>query len=97
CRVTPASARRLLEDIFGVAQVSIESHGIVLACSSFLMGLAAGDVTAEELNHHDPYFPLLISVRAVKDPLKGLGRRAQVSTGQEKAGVLLYTRVDWPG
>jgi peptidoglycan/xylan/chitin deacetylase (PgdA/CDA1 family) len=94
-RFTPASARRLFEDIFGVAQVSIESHGNVLACSSFLMGLAAGDLTAEELNHHDPYFPLLISVRAVKDPLKGLGRRAQVSTGQEKAVVLLYHRVDW--
>jgi peptidoglycan/xylan/chitin deacetylase (PgdA/CDA1 family) len=93
-RFTPASARRLFEDIFGSAQVSIESHGNVLACSSFLMGLAAAELTAEELNHHDPYFPLLISVRAVKDPPKGLGRRAQVSTGQEKAVVLLYHRVD---
>jgi peptidoglycan/xylan/chitin deacetylase (PgdA/CDA1 family)/glycosyltransferase involved in cell wall biosynthesis len=92
-RFTPASARRLFEDIFGVAQVSIESHGNVLTCSSFLMGLAAADLTAEELNHHDPYFPLLICVRAVKHPSRLLSPHAQLSTGQEKAVVLLYHRV----
>ena len=92
-RFTPASARRLFEDIFGVAQVSIESHGNVLTCSSFLMGLAAADLTAEELNHHDPYFPLLICVRAVKHPSRLLAPHAQLSTGQEKAVVLLYHRV----
>ena len=91
-RFTPASARRLFEDIFGVAQVSIESHGNVLTCSSFLMGLAAADLTAEELNHHDPYFPLLICVRAVKHPSRLLAPHAQLST-QEKAVVLLYHRV----
>ena len=93
-RFTPASARRLFEEIFGGGQVSIESYGNVLVCSSFLMGLAAAELTAEELNHHDPYFPLLICVRAVKDPPILLGSRAQVSTGQEKAVVLLYHRVD---
>jgi glycosyltransferase involved in cell wall biosynthesis/peptidoglycan/xylan/chitin deacetylase (PgdA/CDA1 family) len=93
-RFTPGSARRLFEEIFGVGQVSIETHGNVLVCSSFLMGLAAAELTAEELDYHDPYFPLLICVRAVKHPPILLGARAQVSPAQEKAVVLLYHRVD---
>jgi peptidoglycan/xylan/chitin deacetylase (PgdA/CDA1 family) len=92
-RFTLASARRLFEEIFGVGQVSIESRGNVLVCSSFLMGLAAAELTSEELAYHDPYFPLLICVRAVKHPPMRLGPRAQLSTGQEKALVLLYHRV----
>jgi glycosyltransferase involved in cell wall biosynthesis/peptidoglycan/xylan/chitin deacetylase (PgdA/CDA1 family) len=93
-RFTPASARRLFEEIFGAGQVSIESYGNVLVCSSFLMGLAAADLTPEELGHHDPYFPLLICVRAVKHPPRPLGPHARLSTGQEKAVVLLYHRVN---
>jgi peptidoglycan/xylan/chitin deacetylase (PgdA/CDA1 family) len=95
-RFTPASARRLFEEIFGVGQVSVESHGNVLVCSSFLMGLAAAELTDEELNHNDPYFPLLLCVRAVKAQPTVLGPRTQVSAGQEKAVVLLYHRIDRP-
>ena len=39
-RFTPASARRLFAEIFGAGRVSIETHGNVLICSSFLMSFS---------------------------------------------------------
>ena len=36
-----------LKKIFGAGRVSIETHGNVLICSSFLMGLAAAELTPE--------------------------------------------------
>ena len=38
----------------------------MLACTAFLQGLASEDLAPAELERHDPYFPLLIAVRAVK-------------------------------
>ncbi len=65
-RFTPASARRLFEGIFGQGQVQVEAFGNVMACCGFLMGIAAGELKTEELDPQDPYFPLLLGVRAVK-------------------------------
>jgi hypothetical protein len=65
-RFTPASARRLFTEAFQGGAVEVTTAGNVLACCSFLMGLSAGELTPEELNHHDPYFPLIVCVRAVK-------------------------------
>jgi glycosyltransferase involved in cell wall biosynthesis/peptidoglycan/xylan/chitin deacetylase (PgdA/CDA1 family)/SAM-dependent methyltransferase len=65
-RATPASARRLFEDVFGAGNVEVQAFGNVLLCCGFLMGLAAAEFTPEELDHNDPYFPLIVCVRAVK-------------------------------
>ena len=93
-RFTPASARRLFEEVFGSGQVEIESCGNVLVCTSFLMGLSATELTPEELNHRDPYFPLLICIRAVKAEPMLLAPRVGAAAPKEKAVVLLYHRVD---
>jgi len=63
-RFTPASARRLFEQEFGEGNVVVVSFGNVLACTSFLLGLAAAELTPQELDYHDPYFPLIVCVRA---------------------------------
>jgi glycosyltransferase involved in cell wall biosynthesis/SAM-dependent methyltransferase len=63
-RVTPASARRLFGDVFGEHSVEVNAYGNVLVCNAFLLGLAADDLTAAEFDHHDPYFPLVVGVRA---------------------------------
>jgi GT2 family glycosyltransferase/SAM-dependent methyltransferase len=65
-RLTAASARRLFEAAFGAGAVEVQAFGNVLACTAFLQGLAGDELAPEELERHDPYFPLLIAVRAVK-------------------------------
>jgi glycosyltransferase involved in cell wall biosynthesis/SAM-dependent methyltransferase len=65
-RFTPASARRLFSGVFGAENVAVETFGNVLTCTAFLQGLASSELATEELEHHDPYFPLLVTVRAVK-------------------------------
>ena len=63
---TQSSARRLFEETFPAAEVMVEAHGNVLAAVSFLHGLATEELRQEELDHHDPDYEVLITLRAVK-------------------------------
>jgi SAM-dependent methyltransferase len=65
-RFTPAACARLFGDTFGPEQVAVRSYGNVLAGMAFLAGLAAEELSRRELDSHDPYFPLVVAVRAVK-------------------------------
>ena len=65
-RFTTLSARRLFEEVFPSDHVTVEAYGNVLAAVSFLHGLAAEELTKEELDHIDPDYEVLITVRAVK-------------------------------
>jgi len=65
------AARHLCEEAFAGADVKIEAHGNVLAAVAFLEGLAVRELRKEELDHHDPDYELLITLRAVK-PEAGL-------------------------
>ena len=65
-RFTDASARRLFGDVFGLENVIVESHGNVLVACAFLHGLAAEELRKDELEYHDPDYPVIITVRAVK-------------------------------
>ncbi len=64
--LTERSARRLFEERFGAGAVEVASHGNVLAACAFLQGLASEELRPGELDHHDPSYPLLITIRAVK-------------------------------
>ena len=63
---TTLSLRRLLVDAFPGGEVIVEAHGNVLAATAFLQGLAAEELTAEELAYRDPAYELLITARARK-------------------------------
>ena len=63
-RFTTLSARRLFEAGFPPECVSVAAHGNVLAATAFLYGLAATDLRPEELDHQDPDYPVVITVRA---------------------------------
>lgn len=63
---TALSIGKLFEESFRSEDVTIESHGNVLAAASFLYGLTAEDLTSEELEVHDPAYPVTLAVRAVK-------------------------------
>jgi len=65
-RFTSLSARRLFEEVFLPADVTVRSYGNVLAANAFLHGLATEELRQEELDYDDPDYELLITVRAVK-------------------------------
>ena len=65
-RFTVASARWLFSDVFGEDAVTVASRGNVLSAIAFLKGLAAEELSPDSLAVDDPYFPVVITVRAVK-------------------------------
>ena len=65
-RVTEAGARRVFAGAFSPDAIEIEAPGNVLANAAFLYGLGSGELTAADYAASDPYYPLLITVRARK-------------------------------
>jgi SAM-dependent methyltransferase len=65
-RFTTLSMRRIFEECFPGANIEVQAYGNVLAVIAFLEGLSAADLRREELDHLDPDYELLITVRAVK-------------------------------
>ncbi len=65
-RFTSASAQQLFGEAFGAENVTVQTYGNVLTAISFLAGLATEDLSRRELDELDPYFPVIIAVRAQK-------------------------------
>ncbi len=65
-RFTDRSARRLFEEAFAPGQVTIATHGNVLAAVAYLHGLAAEELKSAELDVVDPDYQVSITLRAVK-------------------------------
>ena len=65
---TTASLSRLAEESFLPGSFHVESHGNVLAAMAFLQGIAWQELDPDELVHHDPDFPVTITLRATKPP-----------------------------
>jgi ubiquinone/menaquinone biosynthesis C-methylase UbiE len=63
---TKLAVRRLFGETFGEENIIVKAHGNVLAATAFLNGLAAEELHQAELEHYDPHYQLLITVRAVK-------------------------------
>lgn len=64
--LTGTAVRRLFTGPFVQEDVTVQSHGNVLASCAFLQGIASDELTRTELDYHDPSFPLVVTVRAVK-------------------------------
>ena len=71
-RFTERSLRQLFA-VFDTGNVDVHVHGNVLASAAFLYGLAAEELTQEELTTLDPRYPLLLTVRAQRG--RALGER----------------------
>jgi len=65
-RFTSYSASRLFAEFFPASNLSIGTCGNVLAATAFLQGIVVGELRAEELDHHDRDYEMIITVRAVK-------------------------------
>jgi SAM-dependent methyltransferase len=68
---TTLSAQRLFQEVFPAEKVKVNAYGNVLAAIAFLHGLAAQELSQEELNYHDPDYEVLITVSAVKPDAAG--------------------------
>ena len=65
-RFTAASCARLFGDVFGERNVEVRTHGNVLAATAFLYGAALEEIPHEKLDVDDPFFPIIVSVRATR-------------------------------
>jgi SAM-dependent methyltransferase len=64
---TALSTRRLFEEHFAPASIDVRTHGNVLTAAAFLYGLGRGELTRRELDHADPDYEMLITLRAQKE------------------------------
>jgi len=65
-RLTAAACSRLFGDVFPPNSVAVRERGNVLAAVAFLVGMAAEELSTRELERDDPFFPLVVTVRATK-------------------------------
>src|SRR5205085_10292985 len=61
-RFTSAAVQRIFGDVFGDSKVQIEAHGNVLVATAFLYGMAADELTKEELDYKDRDYEALVTV-----------------------------------
>ena len=55
-----------VEGVFPSSNVAVRSRGNVLAAVAFLVGMAAEELSARDLERDDPFFPVVVTVRATK-------------------------------
>lgn len=65
-RFTVASCLAMFGEVFGAEHVTVRSYGNVLTAIAFLTGMAYEELSWRELEVNDEYFPVIITVRAVK-------------------------------
>jgi len=63
--LTPAAVRRLLGGREW-SDLRVESHGNVLAATAFLQGLAADELTLDELSTRDLAYPVIVTARVAR-------------------------------
>jgi SAM-dependent methyltransferase len=63
---TTRSVEELFASVFPRDHLQIKAHGNVLAAISFLHGLASQELRPAELDHFDPDYQLLITIRAMR-------------------------------
>ena len=65
-RFTAASCTRLFGEVFGEQNVEVRTVGNVLACTAFLYGATVEEIPREKLDVNDPFFPIIVTVRATR-------------------------------
>jgi SAM-dependent methyltransferase len=65
-RFTVAGCQALFSRVFEGGDVQVGSRGNVLVAMAFLLGMAQEELRARELETDDPFFPVIVTVRATK-------------------------------
>jgi glycosyltransferase involved in cell wall biosynthesis len=64
--ISPRALERLLCGPFAPDNVQVTYYGNVLSATAFLYGLAEHELAAEDLDIHDPCYPVIVAGRATK-------------------------------
>jgi SAM-dependent methyltransferase len=65
-RFTTLSATKMFEDVFGAANVEVESYGNCLTAVSLVRGIAAEEIPKAKLDLKDPDYEVIITITARK-------------------------------
>jgi hypothetical protein len=65
-RFTESAARRLFREFFDADRLDLRVYGNVLVTVASLYAMACHELSTDEFEAHDPYFPLIVGVRAQK-------------------------------
>ncbi len=63
-RLSAQAAERLFGEHWPDEAVEVQTYGNVLAATAFMHGLSLEELTQEEINYHDPDYPIIVAVRA---------------------------------
>jgi len=63
---TATSMQRLLDELFGEGQTRVTKYGNLLTAVAFLEGLAASELSEDELAATDPEYQVIVAARSVK-------------------------------
>lgn len=65
-RFTDLSMKKAFEDVFGKANVEVNSYGNILSSVAFLQGISAEELTHEEIFYQDEDYQVLITIKVTK-------------------------------
>ncbi len=65
-RFTGASANYIFGKYFNKDKFTVETWGNALTGQAFWVGMAVEDLKPKELEHNDPFFPVVVTIRAEK-------------------------------
>jgi hypothetical protein len=65
-RMTENGWRELLERVWPGQEVEVRTHGNCVSAVASILGLAQEELTMQELDRHDPRFPVVISIKGRK-------------------------------
>ena len=63
---TDKSLLKLSSDTFVGGNLNVETFGNVYVATAFLYGMGISEISKERMDHHDPHFQVIITIKAVK-------------------------------
>ncbi len=65
-RFTQASGEYVFGKYVEKENLEVKTHGNALTGQAFWVGMSIQDLTKEELEYDDPYFPVIVTIKAIK-------------------------------
>ncbi len=66
-RFTQASGEYVFGKYIKKENLTVKTYGNALAGQAFWVGMAIEDLTKDEIEYNDPYFPVIVTIKAIKD------------------------------
>ncbi len=63
---TDRSLKKIFGEVFAPSDLQIAGYGNVFIATAFLYGMGMGEIKRKQLAHHDPHYPVTLTVKATK-------------------------------